>query len=207
VEARALSARLELRAALALAAVAGAAWLALLAGPEMPMEPVGYLTAWTVMMAAMMLPSAAPLVLLYRGSRALLSVGYLVVWGAVGLVPYAAMTAGLEPPAALVLAAAGGYQLTPLKSACLRRCRSPVDFLMRRWRAGALRLGVEHGVYCLGCCAGLMLVLVAAAAMSVAWAAVIALAVAVEKLAPRGEAWARATGIGLLVLAIAKGVA
>ncbi len=181
-----------------------AAWIAL-AAYEPPMGAAGFLAGWTLMMAAMMLPSAAPLVLLHRGSTSLLLVGYLAVWAAIGLLPYAAMQAEAQVPAAVVLGLAGVYQLTPLKTACLRRCRGPADFLMRRWRHGPLRLGAEHGLYCVGCCIGLMALLVLVAAMSLPWAAAVAALVFVEKVLPRGEALARASGIVLLVLAVLKG--
>ena len=173
-----------------------------------------FLAAWLVMMAAMMLPSAAPLVLVYRraasgGAAVALVAGYLGVWLAIGAVAYTVARAVGEPTAAVaaaVLAAAGLYELTPLKSACLRRCRSPVDFLMQRWRRGrlaALRLGGEHGLYCVGCCWALMAVLVAAAAMSLAWVAVLALVVFVEKTLPHGQTTARILGLALVGLAVA----
>lgn len=162
------------------------------------MGPAGFLAGWTLMMAAMMLPSVAPLVLLYRGSRLALVLGYLAVWAVAGLLPYAAMEGGLEPALPIVLALAGAYELTPLKTACLRRCRSPADFLMRHYRSGPLRLGLEHGLWCIGCCVGLMAVLVLAAAMGLGWAALIALAVFAQKALPLGEVTARLTGVGLL---------
>jgi predicted metal-binding membrane protein len=185
-------------------AAALAAWLAL-AAYEPPMGMAGFVTGWTLMMVAMMFPSAAPLVLLHGGSTALLLAGYLAVWAAVGLVPYVLMEAQVEPPVALVLGLAAVYQLTPLKTACLRRCRNAADFLMLHWRHGPLRLGAEHGLYCVGCCLGLMAVLVLAAAMSLVWAAALAVLVFAEKVLPRGEIFARATGVALLVLAVLKG--
>lgn len=126
---------------------AGLAWAAAV-GWEPPLGPTGFLAGWTLMMAAMMLPSIGPLVLLHRGSRTLLAGGYAAAWGALGLLPYAAMEASLEPPLALTLAAAGLYELSPLKSACLRRCRDAAGFLMARYRSGPFRLGVEHGLWC-----------------------------------------------------------
>jgi predicted metal-binding membrane protein len=186
----------------ALLAAAAAAWVGL-AGHELPTGPAGFLAGWTLMMAAMMLPSVAPLVLLYRGSRARLAAGYLAVWGAIGLLPYAAMEWGLEAAVPLVLALAGAYELSPLKSACLRRCRGPAAFLMDYYRSGPLRLGVEHALWCVGCCVGLMAVLVLAASMGLAWAAAIAAVVFVQKVLPFGEASARLTGVALLVAAAA----
>jgi predicted metal-binding membrane protein len=183
------------------------------------------------MMAAMMLPSAAPLVLLYRvagpGTRAIntgfLAAGYLLVWAAFGLPVFflqqvimlaasdGSMVARVLPYAvAAILALAGLYQFTPLKEACLRQCRSPLDFMMQRWHGGgpfsALRLGGEHGAYCVGCCWGLMAVLVVAGSMSLAWATLIALAVFVEKVLPFGRRAAQLTGGLLLLLAVAVAI-
>ena len=135
-----------------------------------------------------------------------MAVGYLAVWGLVGVVPYLAMerTMGMAVP--VVLGLAGAYELSRLKSACLRRCRNPAAFLMEHYRSGAVRLGVEHGIWCLGCCVGLMGVLVIAASMEFAWAIVIAAAVFVQKVLPRGEVSARLIGVGLLVAAVAVAV-
>ncbi|MGH3134193.1 MAG: DUF2182 domain-containing protein [Gaiellaceae bacterium] len=187
-------------AGFALIATTAVAWIGL-AAVETPMGVAGFLAGWSLMMTAMMLPSIAPLVLLYRGSRALLATGYLVVWGVLGLLPYAAMEEGLQPTLAIVLALAGAYELSPLKTACLRRCRNPASFLMERYRAGPLRLGVEHALWCVGCCAGLLSVLVLAASIGLAWAAAIAAAVFAQKALPLGEASARLTGVALLVAA------
>jgi predicted metal-binding membrane protein len=183
-----------------LLAAAAAAWLAL-AAYEPPMGAAGFLVGWTLMMAAMMLPSIAPLAALARGGQARLAAGYLAVWSAIGLLPWAAMDHGLSPALPLVLAAAGAYELSPLKGACLRRCRNPVGFLMEHYRSGPFRLGVEHGLWCIGCCAGLMVVLVLAASMSIGWAAVLAGIVFAQKVLPLGETWARITGAALLFAA------
>jgi predicted metal-binding membrane protein len=201
-----------------LALVVAAAWVALVAmGDEMPMGAGLWIGAWTVMMAAMMLPSASPLVVLYakRASTAhstLLTLGYLLVWAAVGLAAYQ-LDMRLPDPAdrvvGAVLVAAGVYQLTPLKGACLRRCRNPVDFLVTRWRpggGGALRLGVEHGAFCLGCCWALMAVLIVAGSMSLGWVVAIALVVAAEKLLPSGLLIGRLGGIALVIAGIAVAV-
>jgi predicted metal-binding membrane protein len=224
-----------------IAAVTGAAWIAFLAQAAspgsmpmgtMPAAPdlvgaIGFIGAWVVMMAAMMLPSAAPLVLLYRragsdaraANAAPLVAGYLLVWAAFGGLVYAVQQAlgaavhfspavGDARPYAVagILAIAGIYQMTPLKQACLRQCRSPLDFLMHRWRGpsafAALRLGVRHGAYCVGCCWGLMAVLVVAGAMSLLWVVVIALIVFIEKLMPFGERGAQLSGAGLALLAV-----
>jgi len=193
---------------------AAAAWAALLAmGDEMPMGFGLWIGVWTVMMAAMMLPSTSPLVLLYARqatamSSALLTAGYVAVWAGVGLAAYA-LDMRLPDPGnrvvGAVLIAAGLYQLTPLKSACLTRCRNPTDFLVTHWRrgrVGALRLGVEHGAYCVGCCWALMGVLIVAGAMSLAWVVAIALVVAGEKLLPAGQLLGRLGGVVLLVAGI-----
>jgi predicted metal-binding membrane protein len=193
---------------------AAAAWAGLLAmGDEMPMGFGLWIGAWTVMMAAMMLPSTSPLVLLYARqstamSSALLTAGYVAVWAAVGLAAYG-IDMRLPDPSnrvvGAVLIAAGIYQLTPLKTACLKRCRNPADFLVTHWRRGrmgALKLGVEHGAYCVGCCWALMGVLIVAGSMSLAWVVAIALVVAGEKLLPAGQLFGRLGGVGLLVAGI-----
>ena len=188
---------------------------------------VEFLGAWMVMMTAMMLPSAGPFVLLYRvaapGSRAVNTIpivaGYLVMWAVFGAMVYAAQQAlvtvtdanriwaNAQPyTGAGILAIAGVYQFTSLKRACLRKCRSPLDFLLQRWRGpgafDALRLGVEHGAYCVGCCWGLMAVLVISGAMSLLWVVLIALIVFMEKLMPFGERGAQLSGVGLGLLAL-----
>ncbi len=185
-----------------------AAWIVLMRLDMAAPQPVAFLVAWAVMMAAMMLPSAAPLVLVYgsRG-RGRLVFGYLLVWAAIGVPVYAIARAVdlMDVPAAAVatvLAGAGAYQFTPLKGVCLRACRSPLDFIAVRWGRGALRLGIAHGAYCVGCCWALMAVLVAAAAMSVAIAGVIAAVVFAEKVLPGGEWTARAVGCALLAAAV-----
>jgi predicted metal-binding membrane protein len=106
---------------------------------------------------------------------------------------------------AAVLASAGAYQFTRAKRACLRRCRSPLSFLAARWRpgvAGALRVGMEHAGYCLGCCSMLMIVLVAAGAMGLPWVLLIAAAVFVEKIPSWGEQAARILGVALVALGV-----
>jgi predicted metal-binding membrane protein len=182
-----------------------------------------FLGSWTVMMAAMMLPSATPMILLHRLGAdgrlrtqlwtAAFVAGYLVVWASVGIVVWgAAMAASaiVMPDqrafaVAAILLLAGVYQFTPLKSTCLRACRTPADFLMTHWHrglSGQLRLGIEHGLYCLGCCWALMALFVGVGAMSLVWAAGIALVVLVEKVRPEGVAFGRIAG----ALLIAAGV-
>lgn len=188
----------------ALAIATAVAWAGLIWYPQ-GMDLAGFLTSWTLMMAAMMLPSIAPLVLLYRGSRTMLAAGYLLVWGVVGIIPYWAMdwTMSIDPRrAGVVLAAAGVYELTPLKTACLRHCQSPATFLLQRFTRGPFVLGVEHAIWCLGCCLGLMAVLVFAAAMDLRWAAALAAVVFVQKTLPTGSRSALVVGLLLLVAAV-----
>jgi predicted metal-binding membrane protein len=178
-----------------------------------------FLGTWTVMMAAMMLPSATPMILLHRLGAdgrvrtqlwsAAFVTGYLVVWASVGIVVWgAAMAAStiITPEqravaVAAILLLAGVYQFTPLKSTCLRACRTPADFLMTHWHrglSGQLRLGIEHGLYCLGCCWALMALFVGVGAMSLVWAVGIALVVLVEKVRPEGVAFGRIAGVLLI---------
>jgi predicted metal-binding membrane protein len=192
----------------ALAALTVAAWAAVAQLDMMDTRPIAFLAAWTLMMTAMMAPSAAPLVLLYaRPGRARLLLGYLAVWAAAGIPVYAIAKSVdlMDVPAgavAIVLAAAGAYQFTPLKDVCLRACRNPLDFIALRWGRGAFRLGAEHGIYCVGCCWALMAVLVGAAAMSLAAAGLIAVLVFAEKVLPGGKRNARIAGVGLLAAAL-----
>ena len=185
-----------------------------------------YVVGWAVMMAAMMLPSALPMVALYAviqrsagtaGPRgvpvALFTLVYLGLWAATGVPVYVASTlledveSDLLPYAlALLLVAAGIYQMSPLKQVCLRACRSPLGFLLGRWRPGllgSLALGWSHAVYCVGCCWALMVVLVAAGAMGLAWVLLIAVLVTAEKLLPHGEWIARGAGVALVLLGLA----
>jgi predicted metal-binding membrane protein len=207
--------------------------------PGMELGGLGfYVTVWVVMMAAMMFPSVAPTVVMYdrlrvghrvRGkgapadATALFVLGYLLVWTVVGLLAYGLLEIGrsLEIEAlawdeagrwitAGVLVAAAAYELTPLKEACLVRCRSPMMFLAERWRngrAGALRLGVAHGAWCAGCCWALMAALFAVGVMSLGWMAVIAAFIAGEKLLPWPVAAKRTVAIALLLLGLAVGLA
>lgn len=182
-----------------------------------------FLIGWTAMMAVMMLPSALPMIRLYSfvaaqeprpGPRTAVFVsGYLLVWASVGLVVWvlgrAVAAIGVfefpVPALAATLLLAGAYQLTPLKSACLRACRSPMDFLLTHWyggTSGALRLGVAHGWYCLGCCWALMALLVFVGAMAPAWVVAVAALVFVEKVLPRGPLIGRGVGVALMTAAV-----
>ena len=187
-------------------------------------QPLGpFLGTWTVMMAAMMLPSATPMILLHRlGANgrvrtqlwsAAFVAGYLVVWASVGIVVWGAAIAAsaiVMPEeralgVAAILLIAGVYQFTPLKSTCLRACRTPADFLLTHWHrglSGQVRLGVEHGLYCLGCCWALMALFVGAGAMSLMWAVGIALVVIVEKVRPEGITFGRIAGALLIAAAV-----
>lgn len=185
----------------------------------MPVEPwsAGYLFSawimWAVMMVAMMLPSAAPMILLHaRIDRAptdrsrlahtlLFTMTYLAIWAGfsalaslaqaalidLDLVAAASLALGNRALAAALLVAAALYQLSRAKAACLDQCRSPIHFIMTYWSpgtAGTLRLGLVHGAYCVGCCWALMLLLFAAGVMNLAWVAAIAAIVFLEKVAP-----------------------
>jgi len=194
-----------------------------------------YLGAWVVMMAAMMFPSIAPMVRTYalvqrsrharRGlgepTAAIVAfvAGYVLAWTIFGLAAYAAFELfgaldieafswdeGGPYIAGGVILAAAVYQLTPLKDACLSRCRGPLDFLTERWRdgvGGALRLGLEHGAWCVGCCWALMATLFALGVMSIPWMVFIAALIAVEKLMP----WKQLANRGIAILLVMLGLA
>jgi predicted metal-binding membrane protein len=183
---------------------------------------------WAVMMVAMMLPSAAPMLSTYariasarEGSRGyhvwVFAAGYFVVWTAFSLgataLQYALQNVAIVSnemrtgPVAggIILAAAGIYQLTPLKNVCLKRCRSPIGFFMTSWRdgaRGAFAMGIEHGAFCLGCCSMLMALLFVAGVMNLAWVAAISVLVLVEKAAPHGRAIALASGVAMIAAGI-----
>ncbi|MEU0164193.1 DUF2182 domain-containing protein [Streptomyces iakyrus] len=188
-----------------------------------------FLLLWLTMTAAMMLPSMAPVALTWvRGigrrtsgwSRAGRTVeflgGYLLVWTAFGLLAYAALNltgdlVGDHPAVgrwigAAAFLVAGLYQLGPLKNVCLRHCRDPMGQLVRysgfRQPARDLRVGLHHGAYCVGCCAGLMVVLVPLGVMNVAAMAGLAIVIFVEKLWSRGPLLAGVVGVVFLVLAV-----
>ncbi|MEO6151541.1 MAG: DUF2182 domain-containing protein [Croceibacterium sp.] len=188
---------------------------------------------WWVMMVAMMIPAAAPVILLF--ARAVprtdgppptgpFLAGYVVVWGlfsvfAAGLQGLLNATGLLGPMtmgfsgkwiSAAVIAAAGLYQLSPLKEACLTHCRNPAVFLTRHYRggrAGAFRLGVIHGAFCTGCCWLLMALLFVGGVMNLAWIALLTLLVAAEKLLPSGRRMAIAAGLGFIVWGLATAFA
>jgi predicted metal-binding membrane protein len=195
-----------------------------------------YVPVWVAMTAAMMLPSAAPMVAAHaaverrrrdvgraaeRGGSAAFVAGYLLAWTAFGIVAYAlfellrsldvdALSWGRDGRylAAAVIALAALYQLTPVKDVCLAKCRSPVAFVVGSWRdgrVGAVRMGVEQGAWCVGCCWALMATLFALGLMSIGWMAAIGGVIAVEKLLP----WQRLAnrGVALLLVLLALLVA
>ena len=186
---------------------------------------------WAVMMAGMMLPSAAPMLLLYGvaarrrglGERAAyeiyaLAAGYVAVWALFSVAATGAqrvlsmllivspmMTLTSPMAGAALLLVAGIYQVTPLKRVCLQKCQSPLSFLMHRWRAGvagAFRMGVDHGTYCLGCCWALMLLLFVGGVMNLAVIAALTVFVAFEKFGPSGPQGARVSGMLLIAAAV-----
>jgi predicted metal-binding membrane protein len=198
---------------------------------SVPQWSVGHasimLTMWWVMMVAMMLPSAAPTILLAAainrrsnsnrppyGPAGFFAAGYLLAWlcfSAVAVAAQWALENGGQLSAAMqvtsayltggLLLAAGLWQLTPIKHACLRHCRSPVDYLIRHRRPGnrgALVTGMGHGTYCLGCCWFLMALLFAGGIMNLYWIVGLALFVLAEKVLARGGWFGRVSGVGLI---------
>ncbi|MFN2397020.1 MAG: DUF2182 domain-containing protein [Gemmatimonadaceae bacterium] len=181
---------------------------------------------WAVMMAGMMTASATPVLLLFAGAHTrrdergvmlpvlLFALGYIAVW--LGFSAFAALAQWALHQAALlssmmatssmrlggaILIAAGVYQLTPLKGRCLTQCQSPLGFLMSNWRgggSGALRMGLRHGAFCLGCCWALMGVLFVVGVMNLAWVAVLTVFILVEKIGPTGARVARG-GAAILI--------
>ena len=206
-------------------------------GPGTDLGQLGwFLGVWVTMMAAMMLPSVAPLVILFAGVSAQRSrqgrasvptwmflAGYLAAWTAYGVLAFglyrAIRTLDLgflswddQGPivAGAAIVAAGIYQLTPLKRICLTHCRTPLTFVMHHWREGrlgALRMGLSHGAYCVGCCWGLMLILFVLGVMSLVWMIVIAALIFAEKVLPIGERLTRVLAVCFIVLGIVVAVA
>jgi predicted metal-binding membrane protein len=194
-----------------------------------PMTAPVFMLMWLTMMVAMMFPTIAPMVLahrlvvLHRGDGAWPSVafvlGYLVVWTAIGLVPLAVFLSFRDLPedqpivawlpriSGVVLVVAGLYQFTPWKRVCLRACRTPLSFMMTHnfgsGAPGALRAGLSHGAYCLGCCWALMTVLVVVGLMNLVWMAVLALIFLVEKNWRYGAQANRVVGSVITVLGVA----
>lgn len=206
--------------------------------PDMIMPAIAWFTVvamWWIMMIAMMLPSATPLLLLYGRvlrhaaqpsnatayvSTAFVAFGYLFVWLAfaivatalqyllqrVGVISTMMLWSRSAMLSALVLVSTGAYQLSPLKRTCLKHCRGPIDFLSRHWRPGrigALRIGFEHGAWCVGCCWMLMALLFVGGVMNLVWIAALTLIVLVEKIAPHGQVFGNLAGALLIVWALA----
>jgi predicted metal-binding membrane protein len=186
---------------------------------------------WSVMMVGMMLPSALPAILLYgsmvRKNRAagavlpstwIFAAGYLTVWAGFGLaatILHAALDrSGLLTPTMSstslwltggLLVLAGVYQWLPFKNACLSKCREPMQFFLFHWRpgaAGAFRMGAEHGMFCVGCCWALMLLLFTLGVMNLLWVALVAGFILVEKLLPKGRLIGRLTGAALCLAGV-----
>ncbi|MER8374399.1 DUF2182 domain-containing protein [Mesorhizobium sp. M1406] len=214
---------MEGMAGMAMAGIAADGWS--LAGVA------AFLAVWTVMMAAMMLPAAAPMIFMFAAAQArrgrrvavptwIFVAGYMLVWAAAGLLVYVLVQFGsefatsLDPPRrskwaplalGVTLGVAGLYQFTALKHICLSHCRSPLAFVAQHWRdgrVGALGMGLRHGLYCFGCCWALFAVLVAAGVMSLAWMLLLTLIVFVEKLMRRGRRFEIALGIALIALGV-----
>jgi len=190
-----------------------------------------FVGVWTTMMAAMMLPSALPMLLVFdyvaREQRArerptpptsIFAATYVVVWAAGGVLAFL-LYRGIHAlhPAFLMwgaqgryvaggaVAAAGIYELTPLKAVCLRHCRSPLHFVLGGWKAGsrgAVAMGLEHGAYCVGCCWGLMVVLFALGVMSLTWMLVVALVVLAQKVLPGGDRLRIPVTVALVALGV-----
>ena len=192
-----------------------------------------FLTTWVVMLAAMMFPSVAPMVVAYArisrhrratgrpapsGSTSLFVAGYLIAWTVFGLVAYAlySVVSALAPGflasdpggrdvAAAVIMGAAIYQFTPAKNIALMKCRTPMDFILHRFRhgyVGALRLGIEHGTWCVTCCWALMVALFALGVMSVGWMALVGAFIAVEKMLPWKQLANRTVAFALAAIAI-----
>jgi predicted metal-binding membrane protein len=196
------------------------------AGPGTELGDLGWFAvSWLVMMAAMMLPAAAPMVAAYArrpapaGATAAFAAGYLGAWAVAGLLAYAVVDVvrSLDPAflawdragryvAAAVIAGAGVYQLAGAKRAFLRRCRARRAFLAEGWRPGhlgAARMGLEHGGFCVGCCWALMAALFALGWMSLVWMVVVAILIVAERLLP----WGRAARLGVALTLVVLGVA
>ena len=196
-------------------------------GPWTELGTLGWFVGvWIVMMAAMMFPSVAPTVALYSTmtrSRSpvapfLFTSGYLAAWTSIGVLAFAASTAGDRisgdllawdragrwfAGATLIIAAV--YELTPLKDVCLGQCRSPLGFLLGAWRSGrfgALQMGARHGAWCIGCCWALMASLFALGVMSLVWMAVVAGLITFEKLIPSRQAATYGTAAILFALGV-----
>jgi predicted metal-binding membrane protein len=200
-------------------------------GPDLGSWSLGSLLPlflmWAVMMIAMMLPSAAPMILTFaavarnrrRAERpyvpvAVFAAGYVVIWCVFSLVAAGGqwllhreallspdMASGSAILAGILLLTAGVFQFTPLKRTCLKHCRAPLEFIMTRWREGwrgAFGMGIEHGAFCAGCCWALMALLFVLGVMNILWIAALTMLVALEKVLPRARALSAGTGLVLV---------
>lgn len=232
VEPRTPLGRLKAEEKLALAGIlltSALAWV-LTSRSGQPRSLIGFVAMWLLMMTAMMLPSVAPVAILWlrsltsqsrstrmRSTLGFLS-GYLAAWGSFGVLAFLPSIGlmRLEDTrttlwvGAAVFLVAGLYQLTPLKAACLRQCRSPLALILKyssyNQRFRNIKVGMHHGGYCLGCCWGLMAVLVSVGAMNPVVMAIIATGVVLEKVAKRGSLVSKIFGIALLGLGVAVGI-
>ncbi|MGX8011104.1 DUF2182 domain-containing protein [Mesorhizobium sp. ORM8.1] len=196
--------------------------------PTMGMTAPLFLAIWIIMMIAMMFPTAAPMILTFHQVQAgkqgrgetfvstwVFVAGYMAVWGGMGVLAFAGAAGaemldrhvGLSAATAAriggaLLVVAGAYQLSPLKDLCLAKCRTPIGFILTSWRDGrwgAVRMGLEHGAFCLGCCWLLFLALFPLGIMNIAAMAVVTLLIFAEKTFPSGEGIARLSGVALLL--------
>jgi predicted metal-binding membrane protein len=190
---------------------------------ELPLAIALFMATWTLMMVAMMFPAVAPVVITFdrwaqsesrpRSVSAAFLGGYLAVWSVIGLAAYATVVIlqtlvpvgdpNAQRVGGVLLAAAGLYELTPLKDLGLRHCRSPIGIVMQYadlladGHRGPFRVGLVHGLYCVGCCWSLMLVLVLLGMMNLAWMGVVAAVIFAERVLPGGALLSRVTGIAL----------
>ena len=212
------------------------AWLVIdmchpIAMMTMPMSPawstsnfIAVFLMWAIMMAAMMLPSALPMIIIHRKmsststngvTTAIFTAAYLIIWSVFSIfavtTQFFAHGLGVLNPSdltlstllsAIVLIAAGGFQFTKLKDTCLKACQSPAGFFMTRWEGGsigALKMGLSHGLFCLGCCWALMLLLFVGGVMNLAWVLLLTFGVLAEKTIPAGKALSNLIGIALII--------
>ena len=195
---------------------------------ELPLAIALFMATWTLMMAAMMFPAVAPVVMTFdrwaqskarpRSVTAAFLGGYLAVWSVIGLAAYATVAVlqtlvpvgdpNAQRVGGALLAAAGLYELTPLKNLCLQHCRSPIGIVMQyadrlaNGHRGPFRVGLVHGLYCVGCCWSLMLVLVLLGIMHLVWMGVVASVIFAEKVLPGGVLLSRVTGIALITVGV-----
>jgi predicted metal-binding membrane protein len=205
--------------------------MAMMMSPVMGLSAPLFLVVWVVMMAAMMFPAAAPMIVTFHHLQSvnrrqgnsfvptwIFVAGYMVVWTAAGAVAYCAAVAGgwladwaawdaaaIARLGGLMLILAGIYQLTPLKAYCLTKCQSPIGFIMTSWRAGnggAFRMGVGHGAYCLGCCWLLFVIMFPLGMMNIAVMAVLSVLIFAEKTLTWGKGAAQLAALVLTAFGV-----